>query len=79
MASSAGSELGSNPLDWIHDQSGERPVVSEGYATNPQLSADGRRLFFLVRTSAELDLYELRAMARKSQILGPPAFVPAPA
>jgi Tol biopolymer transport system component len=47
---------------WIHDRTGERSIVAEGYAKSPQLSADGRRLFFLVRTSGDLDAYELRVM-----------------
>jgi Tol biopolymer transport system component len=32
---------------WIHDAAGERAITSEGYATVPRLSADGKRVFFL--------------------------------
>src|ERR1700724_2494315 len=30
---------------WIHDASGERAILSEGYAVAPHLSRDGRRVF----------------------------------
>jgi DNA-binding winged helix-turn-helix (wHTH) protein/Tol biopolymer transport system component len=33
---------------WIHDPSGERPVTSDAIASAPWLSADARRLYFLV-------------------------------
>src|SRR5262245_50115041 len=32
---------------WIHDASGERAIVSEGYAAAPRLSRDGTRVFYL--------------------------------
>ena len=32
---------------WIHDEAGERAIVSEGYASDPRLSRDGTRLFYL--------------------------------
>jgi DNA-binding winged helix-turn-helix (wHTH) protein/Tol biopolymer transport system component len=32
---------------WIHDESGERAISSEGYAVAPHLSRDGRRVFYL--------------------------------
>jgi eukaryotic-like serine/threonine-protein kinase len=37
---------------WIHDASGERPVSLEGSATSPKVSADGRRVYYLLRKSA---------------------------
>jgi serine/threonine protein kinase len=33
---------------WIHDASGERAIVSEGYASAPRLSRDGTRVFYLL-------------------------------
>ena len=47
---------------WMHDASGERAIVAEGYARLPRLSEDGRRVFFLLRPSAESDRSELRAL-----------------
>jgi len=47
---------------WIHDAGGERAVVAEGYATLPRLSRDGTRVFFLLRSAAESDIFELRAL-----------------
>ena len=32
---------------WIHDAVGERPITSEGYASAPRLSPDGKRAFYL--------------------------------
>ena len=32
---------------WLHDNTGERPVSSEGYALRPRLSNDSKRLFYL--------------------------------
>jgi len=32
---------------WIHDAAGDRPIVSEGYASAPRLSRDGTRVFSL--------------------------------
>ncbi len=37
---------------WIHDPTGERPLTSEGFAFNPRLSADGRRVYYLSRQTA---------------------------
>lgn len=33
---------------WMHDEDGEHQISSEGYASSPKFSADGRRLFFLM-------------------------------
>ena len=35
---------------WIHDAQGERQVTSEGYATLPRFSPDGKKLYFLLRS-----------------------------
>jgi Tol biopolymer transport system component len=32
---------------WLHDNTGERPVSSEGYAGGPRLSDDSKRVFYL--------------------------------
>jgi len=34
---------------WIHDASGERPISMEGSADNPMVSADGKRVYYLLR------------------------------
>ena len=47
---------------WLHDASGERAVVAEGYASLPRLSQDGTRLFFRLRPAADSDISELRAL-----------------
>ena len=33
---------------WIHDTAGDRPISSEGFAAFPRLSADGKRVFYLL-------------------------------
>ena len=47
---------------WIHDATGERAIVAEGYARLPRLSQDGTRVFFVLRTAADSDTSELRAL-----------------
>ena len=37
---------------WIHDSAGDRLLSSEGDATMPRLSHDGKRLYFLLRRTA---------------------------
>jgi serine/threonine protein kinase len=47
---------------WIHDDNSERQVTTEGVAVSPQLSDDGRRLYYLVRqSSANSTAFELRS------------------
>jgi serine/threonine protein kinase/Tol biopolymer transport system component len=36
---------------WVHDARGERQITSEGYSFTPSLSADGKKLYYLVRTN----------------------------
>jgi Tol biopolymer transport system component len=36
---------------WIHDAAGERAITAEGYASAPQLSADGKRVFYVESSS----------------------------
>lgn len=38
---------------WMHDAAGERPVTSDAIASAPWLSADARRLYFLVASASE--------------------------
>jgi len=38
---------------FYHDQSGNRPVSVEGYAFRPQVSHDGRKVYYLVRRAAK--------------------------
>jgi Tol biopolymer transport system component len=40
---------------WLHDNTGERPVSSEGYALRPRLSSDSKRLFYLFARDLSLD------------------------
>jgi len=37
---------------WVHDSRGDRQITSEGYVFMPSLSADGRKLYYLVRSYA---------------------------
>ena len=38
---------------WVHDSRGDRQVTSEGYAFLPSLSADGKKLFYVLRTGVQ--------------------------
>jgi Tol biopolymer transport system component len=38
---------------WFHDAAGERQVSSQGFATAPFLSADGKRVYYILRKTAE--------------------------
>jgi Tol biopolymer transport system component len=51
---------------WIHDSKGDRQVSAEGWATNPVLSADGKKVYYAVTQhggdpSAELWVADLQA------------------
>jgi eukaryotic-like serine/threonine-protein kinase len=37
---------------WMHDPSGEHPISSEGSASNPRISAGGKRVYHLLRKNA---------------------------
>jgi Tol biopolymer transport system component len=37
---------------WVHDARGERQITSEGYASLPRFSPDGKKLYFLLRSRA---------------------------
>jgi Tol biopolymer transport system component len=48
---------------WFHDDSGDRQISTEGVAYFPQLSPDGKRLYYLLRQHADYgSSSELRAM-----------------
>jgi Tol biopolymer transport system component len=48
---------------WIHDTQGDRPISSEGVAFAPTLSADGRRLYYLLRQHSRSSTFtELRSL-----------------
>jgi Tol biopolymer transport system component/tRNA A-37 threonylcarbamoyl transferase component Bud32 len=52
---------------WLYANDGQRLLSSEGYASDPKLSVDGRRLYYLLRRSASLGISELRVMELASQ------------
>lgn len=37
---------------WVHDARGERQITSQGYASLPQFSPDGKKLYYLLRSRA---------------------------
>jgi Tol biopolymer transport system component len=47
---------------WLQSSSGERLLSAEGYAVNPMLSADGARLYYLLRRASSWGVIELRVM-----------------
>jgi Tol biopolymer transport system component/DNA-binding winged helix-turn-helix (wHTH) protein len=62
---------------WIHDARGERQITSEGYASLPTFSPDGKQLYFLLRSrgnrhylSGELWAADLETRERKRLLPG---------
>jgi Tol biopolymer transport system component len=53
---------------WIHDALGERPISLEGSATRPRVSADGKRVYYLLRKSASAasELWSTERVSGKS-------------
>jgi serine/threonine protein kinase/Tol biopolymer transport system component len=49
----------SQSTNWIHDAAGDRPISSEGFAFDPTLSPDGKRLYYLLRQSSASSASEL--------------------
>jgi Tol biopolymer transport system component/tRNA A-37 threonylcarbamoyl transferase component Bud32 len=47
---------------WLHSENGERLLSSEGYASHPRISTDGKRLYYLQRRAAAQGVVELRVM-----------------
>jgi hypothetical protein len=58
---------------WIHDAAGDRPVSLEGAATNPKVSTDGRRVYYLLRKSASAprELWSTERTSGKSDLALP--------
>ena len=52
---------------WMHDAAGERPLSPEGSATSPRFSADGKRVYYLLRKNTS-DANELWFTERSSGI-----------
>ena len=52
---------------WLKSADGERLLSSEGYAYRPRLSADGKRLYFLLRRASAAGVNELRVMDLQTQ------------
>ncbi len=52
---------------WLHSANGDRLLSSEGYASNPTLSPDGTRLYYLLRRASGLGVDELRVMDLATQ------------
>lgn len=53
---------------WMHEASGDRPISSEGAASNPKVSADGKRVYYLLakNTSADSELWSAEPASGKS-------------
>ena len=47
---------------WLQSANGERLLSSEGYASRPSISTDGKRLYYLLRRAAAPGVVELRVM-----------------
>jgi Tol biopolymer transport system component len=57
---------------WIHDSKGDRPISSVGNATLPAFSADGTRIFYLLRRSgpeSDHELWEVDVRTGRSERL----------
>src|SRR5262249_32895858 len=37
---------------WVHDAAGDRQLTSQGYASMPSISADGKKVYYLLRSRA---------------------------
>ena len=53
LLAAVGSE---DSIIWTHDSKGDRQISSEGNAFNPQLSADGQKLYYLLQSGQTTDL-----------------------
>jgi len=51
---------------WIHDPAGDRPLSSEAYAFSPRMSADGKRVYYLLRQNPASVSSESTAPGRSS-------------
>ncbi len=42
---------------WIHDETGDRQITSQGYAYQPRFSPDGRSLYYLLRAGVSTETW----------------------
>ena len=56
---------------WLHDGHGDRQISLEGYAFQPQLTPDGKRLCYLVTTGASSELRVAEIASGRSELLLP--------
>ena len=56
---------------WLHDGQGDRQISLEGYAFNPKLTPDAKRLLYRVRTGASSELWIAELDSRRSEPLLP--------
>jgi hypothetical protein len=47
---------------WIHEGGEERPIVTEGYSYSPRLSADGKRIHYLLKQHSSDPIATLRVL-----------------
>jgi eukaryotic-like serine/threonine-protein kinase len=61
---------------WMHDAAGDRPISQEGAASNPKVSADGKRVYYLLAknpsTGSELWSAELASGKSNPSLPGVP-------
>ncbi len=53
---------------WLHDAAGERAISPEGSASNPKITADGRRIYYLLQKngSSASELWSTEAVSGKT-------------
>jgi hypothetical protein len=56
---------------WLHDGGGDRQISLEGYAFAPQFTPDGKRLLYLVRKGASIELWVAELDSGRSEPLLP--------
>jgi hypothetical protein len=52
---------------WLRDSRGERQITSEGYSYMPSLSADGKKLYYLVRSNGPRELQSGRFVGHRRE------------
>ncbi len=56
---------------WIHDADGDRPLVSEGFTLRPWISADGHRVYYVLRQGSVSELWSMDVATGKTEHLVP--------
>jgi Tol biopolymer transport system component len=51
---------------WIHDSTGDRQISTEGFPSMPKVSANGKRVYYLLRQSSASPLNELHSFDLES-------------